>query len=167
MSELHWQAAREYKGRVLRLSILITVKALLIVFTFPPKNKGTVRLQFLPLKSAGPSIVYPAFLASVDQQALHSRYQKILSENIAKGVLVKLKIFKLIDLGSELKKDIPDYVTFERIKQKIRAFLPFMPQQDSKPLSSKQLAMLKNTYTLEQIIQNLHLRYLPSEGGLC
>jgi succinoglycan biosynthesis transport protein ExoP len=164
MPEIYWQVAREYKGRVLRLSILITILALLIVNTVPPTYIGSARLQFLPLKSALVSGVSPPFLVTDNQQELHSRYEKVLSENIAKGVLIKLKKFRLIDLDSELKKVISEHVIVNRIKQKIRSVLPFMPQQDSEPLSSKQLASLKNNYTLEQVIQNLHLRYSLSQN---
>ena len=90
----------------------------------------------------------------------------MLSENIAKGILIKLRKFKLNYLDSELKEAISESVIIGRIKQKMRNVLPFMPQQGPGFLSSKQQRMLKNNYTLEKIIQNLQLGYSTSESAV-
>jgi uncharacterized protein involved in exopolysaccharide biosynthesis len=164
MSGLYWQAAKDYKWRVLRLSILITILAILIVSTLPATYLGMVRLQFPPLKTEVLSAEYPSFVENVAQQELHNQYQKMLSENMAKGILNKLKKFSFLELNSDLENAISSHVLIDLIKQKIRTRFAFMPQQEPKPLSSKQLGMLKNNYTLEQIIQSLQLRYLPSQS---
>jgi uncharacterized protein involved in exopolysaccharide biosynthesis len=166
MSGLYWQAAKDYKWRVLRLSILITILVILIVSTLPSNYQGMVRLEFSSFKTEVLSAEDHFFVENLDQQALHSQYQKMLAENIAKSVLNKLKKFSLIELNSDVENAISTYAFIERIKQKIRTTFAFMPQQEPNPLSPKQLGMLKNNFTLEQIIQSLQLRYLPSQSAV-
>ncbi|WP_340677101.1 hypothetical protein [Paraglaciecola sp.] len=162
-SELYWQAVKNYQWRVLRLSILLTVLSILIVNTISSTYLGTTKLVFSPLGSALASGAYLPFTEVVNQKELTSIYEEMLLENIAQGLLIKLKKFTLTDVDSELEKAISGYLIVAQIKQKIRTFLPFMPQQDPPSLSSKQLGMLKNNYTIERIIQSLHLRYSPSQ----
>jgi uncharacterized protein involved in exopolysaccharide biosynthesis len=160
----YWQAVKFYKGRVLRLSILIAVLAILILSTVPSIYLGTAVLKFPPSKTVVSSDAYLPFVEAVNEQELHRKYEKMLTDNIAKGVLSKLKKFSLIDLDNELKKAIAEYEIISRLKQKIKTVLPFMPQQKPKALSSKQLGMLRNNYTLEHIMQSLQLRYSSSQN---
>jgi len=159
MTELYWQAVKDYKWRVLRLSILLTVLTILVVSTLPTSYLGTAKLEFSPLEMASVGTAYFPFTDTFKQKELERIYAAMLLENMAKGVLIKLRKFKLIDVDSELEKAITEYVTIAQLKQEIRTVLPFMPQQDPEPLSSKQLGMLKSNYSLEQIMQNLQLRY--------
>lgn len=158
-SELYWQAVKDYQWRVLGLSILLTVLSILIVNTIPSTYLGTAKLAFSPLDTAPANGAYLPFADAVNQQQLTSIYEQMLLENIAKSLLIKLTKFKLTDLDSKLENAISEYLIITQIKQKIRTILPFMPQQSPPALSSKQLGMLKNNYTTEQLIQNFHLRY--------
>lgn len=162
MTGLYWQAVKEYKWRVSRLSILLTVLTFLIVGTLNTSYLGTARVTFSSLDMTSVSAAYFPFTDRVEHKELGRIYEKLLLENIAKGVLKKLEKFKLVDLDSELEAAITNYVTIAQLKQKVRTVFPFMPQQDPDPLSSKQLGMLKNNYSLEQIVQNLQLRYVMS-----
>jgi uncharacterized protein involved in exopolysaccharide biosynthesis len=162
----YWQAIKDYKWRVLRLSILTTVLSVLVVNTLPSTYVGTVKLQFSPFKTALAKAAYFPLKDIGDQKELSSIYEEMLSENIAKGILIKLRKFKLNYLDSELKEAISESVIIGRIKQKMRNVLPFMPQQGPGFLSSKQQRMLKNNYTLEKIIQSLQLGYSTSESAV-
>lgn len=167
ISESYWQVAKDYKGRVLRLSILITILTILIVSTVPSTYLGTVMLTFSPLsKTAISSVTDLSGAATVEQQKIDSTYQRLLSQNIAEGVLIKLRKFKLMDLDNELEKMIAGNVVIAGIKQKMRTVLPFMPQHELNVLSSKQLRMLKNNYTLEQLTQNLKIRYSSNKKNV-
>tara|TARA_R110002167_G_scaffold70559_1_gene199163 strand:+ start:299 stop:1270 length:972 start_codon:yes stop_codon:yes gene_type:complete len=163
MTELYWQAVKDYKWRVLRLSIVLTVLTILIVSTLPTSYLGTAKLEFSPLEMASVGAAYFPFTDRIKQTELGRIYEAMLLENMAKGVSIKLKKFKLIDVDSQLEEAITEYVTIAQLKQKVRTVLPFMPQQDPEPLSSKQLAMLKSNYSLEQIMQGLQLRYSSSQ----
>jgi hypothetical protein len=163
MTGLYWQAVKDYKWRVLRLSILLTVLTILIVSTLPTSYLGTAKLEFSPLEMASVGTAYFPFTDTFKQKELGRIYETMLLENMAKAVLLKLRKFKLIDVDSELEEAITEYVTITQLKQKVRTVLPFMPQQDPEPLSSKQLGMLKSNYSLEQIMQGLQLRYSSSQ----
>ncbi len=158
----YWQIVKDYQWRVLRLSILLTILSILIVNTIPATYLGTAKLEFFPRETVLANRAYLPLAETLNNKELVSIYEEILLENIAKGLLIKLGKFTLTDVDSELEKALSGSLIVARIKQKIRTILPFMPQQDPPPLSSKQLGMLKNNYTLEQLIANLHLRYSSS-----
>ena len=156
---LYWQAIKDYQWRILRLSILLTILSILIVSTIPSTYLGTAKLEFLSRQTALASEAHLPLTETLKHNELASIYEEMLLENITKGLLTKLTKLKLSDVDSELEKALTEYVVITRIKQKIRTALPFMPQQDPDFLAPKQLLMLKNNYTKEQLIQNLHLRY--------
>jgi uncharacterized protein involved in exopolysaccharide biosynthesis len=160
----YWQAIKYYKWPISRLSILLTVVAILLVFTIPPTYQGTAIIKFLPIEKEIARAAYPASVKTLDQQNISNQYKKMLKKKIAKGVLAKLKKFSLVDLDNELEKAISANEIIGNIKQKIRSFLPFMPQQVPEALSRQQLKMLKNNYTVEQVIQNLHLGYSSNKN---
>jgi hypothetical protein len=162
-SELYWQPFKGYKWRVLRLSILLTILSILIVNTIPSTYLGTANLAFSSLDTALASGAYLPLTETLNHKELTSIYKEMLVKNLAKGLLIKLTKFTLTDVDKELEKALSGYLIVTEIKQKIRTVLPFMSQQDPQSLSSKQLGMLKNNYTLEHIIQSLHLRYSSSQ----
>ena len=164
ISGQYWQDAKVYKGRVLRLSILIGVLAIMIVSSVPSTYLGTATLQFAAPKTELASDAHISFVETISQQELGSKYERMLSENLAKGVVSKLKKFRLIELDRDLEQAISKYVIIDQVKHRVRTVLPFMPQQDSNALSPKQLGMLKYNYTLEKIIKSLHLSYSPNRN---
>jgi hypothetical protein len=90
MTELYWQAVKDYKWRVLRLSIMLTVLTLLIVSTLPTSYLGTAKLEFSPLEIASVGAVYFPFTDTIKQTELGRIYKAMLLENMARGVLIKL-----------------------------------------------------------------------------
>jgi succinoglycan biosynthesis transport protein ExoP len=163
-SAQYWHAIKYYKWPILRLSIMLTIVAILLVGSVPSTYLGTATVKFSPIKTTVSNDTYILSEQTVKQQELSSQYEKMLRENIAKSVLIKLKRISLLDLDTELETEISENVILGKIKQKIRTGLPFMPQQVQGLLSLIQLRELKKNYTEEQIMQSLHLRYSTSKS---
>jgi uncharacterized protein involved in exopolysaccharide biosynthesis len=163
-SAQYWHAIKYYKWPILRLSIMLTIVAILLVGSVPSTYLGTATVKFSPIKTTVSNDTYILSEQTVKQQELSSQYENMLRENIAKNILIKLKRISLLDVDTELETLISENVILGKIKQKIRTGLPFMPQQVQGPLSLIQLEVLRKNYTEEQIMQSLHLRYSTSKN---
>jgi uncharacterized protein involved in exopolysaccharide biosynthesis len=166
ISRRHFRLAKNYKWRVLRLSILISILTVLVVNTIPSVYLGTTKLHLHPIKNSVVSDAYVPLTNTESRDELTNEFKQILSVNLANATLTKVKKFNLLDINSELKNVISEFKVIKRIKQKVRTALPFMPQEEAKALSSKQLASLKNDYTLDKIIQSLDLGWSDNSSEI-
>lgn len=155
----HWRLAKNYRWRVLRLSALISILTILVVNTIPSAYLGTTKLHLHSIKISAAVDAHVPLTNTVIQNELTNEFKTLLAINIANDTFTKIKKFSLFDLNSELKNVILEYEFIRQIKQKLRISLPFMPQKEANALSPRQLAILKNNYILDKIIQNLNLHW--------
>lgn len=164
-SETFWHLTNYYKWRMLRLSVLIATLAMLMVSSVPATYQGTAELTFTK-KTISASVDQSSSDKTDNLPLQESLYQERLMENLSKNILKELKKFRLTNLDSELENVLSPSTIITEIKQRLRTYVPFFPQQDREVLSTKQLRKLKNQYRQEGIAQGLRLSDLTRADGL-